>query len=171
MTIKETQTSQQTGSVSTAATAGRIVLGVDGSPGSLRTLRWALSEASERGGNVHTVGVWQSPGGMHYTTLADTTPPKEAMEAAVAATVAAATAPAGDGKSPRQAAITVSVVEGIPAIELQPAVVDGDLVVVGSRGHREVVGLLLGSVSQHVVSRARCPVVVVPSVGHPDELL
>ena len=171
MTIKETQTSQQTGSVSTAATAGRIVVGVDGSPGSLRALRWALSEASARGGNVHTVGVWQSPGGMHYTTLADTTPPKEPMEAAVAATVAAATAPAGDGKSPRQAAIIVSVVEGIPAIELQPAVVDGDLVVVGSRGHREVVGLLLGSVSQHVVSRARCPVVVVPSVGHPDELL
>jgi nucleotide-binding universal stress UspA family protein len=173
MTIKETQTPQQTGSVSTAATAGRIVVGVDGSPGSLRALRWALSEASARGGNVHTVGVWQSPGGMHYTTLADTTPPKEAMEAAVAATVAAATAPAGDGKLPRQAAITVSVVEGIPAIELQPAVVDGDLVVVvvGPRGHREVVGLLLGSVSQHVVSRARCPVVVVPSVGHPDELL
>lgn len=86
-------------------------------------------------------------------------------------TTSAATAPAGDEESPRGAGVTVSVVERIPAIELQRAVVDGDLLVVGSRGHREVVGLLLGSVSQHVVSRTRCPVVVVPSVGHQDESL
>jgi Universal stress protein family len=72
-------------------------------------------------------------------------------------------------KPPRQAAVTVSVVEGIPAIELQRAVVDSDLLVVGSRGHGKVVGLLLGSVSQHVVSRARCPVVVVPDLAPPDE--
>jgi nucleotide-binding universal stress UspA family protein len=168
MAIKNPQVSQQR-SVSAAAIAGRIVVGVDGSPGSLRALRWALSEASALGGNVHAVGVWQSPGGMHYTTPADTTPPKEAMEAAVAATVAAATAPACDGRSPLGAKVTVSVVEGTPAIELQRAVVDGDLLVVGSRGHGEVAGLLLGSVSQHVVCRARCPVVVVPSVGHQDE--
>jgi K+-sensing histidine kinase KdpD len=62
MAIKDPQVSQQR-SVSAAAAVGRIVVGVDGSPGSLRALRWALSEASARGGNVHAVGVWQSPGG------------------------------------------------------------------------------------------------------------
>lgn len=36
-----------------------------------------------------------------------------------------------------------------------------DLVVVGSRGLSDVSGFLLGSVSRHVVSQARCPVLVV----------
>jgi nucleotide-binding universal stress UspA family protein len=38
---------------------------------------------------------------------------------------------------------------------------EADLIVVGSRGHGRLVGLLLGSVAQKVVSLAHCPVVVV----------
>jgi nucleotide-binding universal stress UspA family protein len=36
-----------------------------------------------------------------------------------------------------------------------------DLIVVGSRGHGRLIGLLLGSVAQKVISLAHCPVVVV----------
>jgi nucleotide-binding universal stress UspA family protein len=41
-----------------------------------------------------------------------------------------------------------------------------DLLVVGSRGHGAVIGLLLGSVSEYCVTHATCPVVV---VRHPKD--
>ncbi|MGH8862969.1 MAG: universal stress protein [Jatrophihabitantaceae bacterium] len=58
--------------------------------------------------------------------------------------------------------ITRRVVEGHGAQVLLDEVRDSDLLVVGTRGHGGFVGALLGSVSHHVVSQARCPVVVVP---------
>ena len=36
-----------------------------------------------------------------------------------------------------------------------------DLLVVGSRGHGGFTGMLLGSVSEHVVAHAQCPVLVI----------
>lgn len=58
--------------------------------------------------------------------------------------------------------ITYEAVEGHPAKVLLDAVSPADLMVVGSRGHGELMGVLLGSVSHHVVMHAACPVVVVP---------
>jgi nucleotide-binding universal stress UspA family protein len=52
---------------------------------------------------------------------------------------------------------------GNPAQEIIAAAKDrqADLIVVGSRGHGRLSGLLLGSVAQKVISLAHCPVVVV----------
>ena len=52
---------------------------------------------------------------------------------------------------------------GDPAAQIIAAARDhqADLIVIGSRGHGRLAGLLLGSVAQKVVSLACCPVVVV----------
>ena len=63
-------------------------------------------------------------------------------------------------KAHPQVEIRSSVVEGIPAHVLVEASNDADLLVVGSRGHGEVAGLLIGSVSEHCVTHAHCPVLV-----------
>jgi nucleotide-binding universal stress UspA family protein len=56
------------------------------------------------------------------------------------------------------------VVQGHPAQVLLEAARGAQLLVVGSRGHGTLAGVLLGSVSQHCVQHAPCPVLVVPAV-------
>jgi nucleotide-binding universal stress UspA family protein len=53
------------------------------------------------------------------------------------------------------------VVEGHPAPVLVEAAKGADLLVVGSRGHGEFSGMLLGSVSQHCTHHVSCPITIV----------
>jgi nucleotide-binding universal stress UspA family protein len=55
------------------------------------------------------------------------------------------------------------VVNGHPAQALIDAANGADLLVVGSRGHGTFAEALLGSVSQHCVHHAPCPVLIVRS--------
>ena len=57
--------------------------------------------------------------------------------------------------------VRTSVEEGNPAQVLIERSKEADLIVLGSRGHGGFKGMLLGSVSQHLVAHAECPVVVV----------
>jgi nucleotide-binding universal stress UspA family protein len=59
--------------------------------------------------------------------------------------------------------VETQLIEGPPAPAiLRVAAEDGcDLIVIGSRGHGQLTGLLLGSVSSAVAQRARCPVLIV----------
>ena len=50
-------------------------------------------------------------------------------------------------------------------IAKKAAELDADVIVVGTRGHRSVTGMLLGSVTQRLLHVARCPVLAVPTRG------
>jgi nucleotide-binding universal stress UspA family protein len=58
-----------------------------------------------------------------------------------------------------------SVIEGHAAPVLEARSNTADLVVVGSHGHGEFVGMLLGSVSEHCITHCHCPVVVIRGPG------
>jgi nucleotide-binding universal stress UspA family protein len=65
-------------------------------------------------------------------------------------------------ESSAQAVRVERKIERGPAADvLVEAAKDADLLVVGSRGHGEAVGLLLGSVSMRCAHLAPCPVVIV----------
>jgi nucleotide-binding universal stress UspA family protein len=62
--------------------------------------------------------------------------------------------------------VQATIVEGRPAMVLVEASERADLLVVGSRGHGEFAGMLLGSVSEHCVTNAHCPVLVLRAPEH-----
>jgi len=171
-----------------APSTGRVVVGVDGSEGSLGAVKWAVEEARARGCPVHAVIGWSYHPTWSYSTvgnmypapsavlpsswdpiMSDPPPPEHETEVdAEAAVRNAADATVTRvleedeeaGRTPVK--VTTEAVEGHPAQVLLHAVTPADVLVVGSRGHGGVTGALLGSVTQHVVNHARCPVVVIP---------
>ena len=56
--------------------------------------------------------------------------------------------------------VEIRVINGHPAPVLVEASKGADLLVVGSRGHGEFVGMLIGSVSEYCAAHAHCPVLV-----------
>ena len=136
---------------------GEVVVGVDGSPGSLAALGWARTEASTRRVGLHAVIAWELPvesifGAM--VTVGDFHP-------VVAAEEALAKALADIGISPADETVTTAAVEGYATEALLDAAAHAQLLVVGSRGHSKFIEALLASVSQHLAAHAPCPVVVI----------
>jgi nucleotide-binding universal stress UspA family protein len=146
----------------------RIVVGVDGSSCSEAALRWAIAQAQLVGVGVEAIAAWQDPvnagyslgfmpaldGDVDWATLTE-----KVLRESVARVV--------DQGHPGSEIVT-RVVQGHPAQVLLDAAASAQLLVVGSRGHGTLAGMLLGSVSQHCVQHAPCPVVVVPN-NHPAQ--
>jgi nucleotide-binding universal stress UspA family protein len=137
----------------------QIVVGVDGSDCSRRALSWAHAEALEHGAELVVLTTWRlqnmsaaSAGGI-YVAEPDLQP--ETLAETVLADALR--------ELPQDLAVTLrhEVIEGNAAKTLIEWSSAADLVVVGSRGHGGFAGMLLGSVSQHLVSHASCTVVVV----------
>lgn len=137
----------------------RIVVGVDGSEGSVAALRWAVAEAALRGAVVEAVNAFHVP----YVGAASVMPlmldPKEFESSAHAALRKVV---ADVDASALATPIVELVVEGPASMVLVEAGRRASMLVVGARGHGGLAGMLLGSVSRQVTEHATVPVVVVP---------
>lgn len=140
----------------------RIVVGVDGSDGSLAALAWAVDMARLSGASVHLVLAWQMPEAYGPANIMGADPAQNYRSDWSQRAQAEAERLTNEAGSRPDVHTSWEVVEGHAAPALLSVARANDLLVVGSRGYGGFVGALLGSVSQHVVSHAVCPVVVVP---------
>ncbi|GAA5156354.1 hypothetical protein GCM10023321_31960 [Pseudonocardia eucalypti] len=131
-----------------------VVVGVDGSDASLDALRWAARQAELTGAALHAVTVWQWP-----TTYGYAPGYSDVDFAALAEETLTQAVEQTFGTTPGVVVVR-RVLEGHPASALTEAARGADLLVVGSRGHGGFAGMLLGSVGQHCVQHAPCPVVI-----------
>lgn len=146
-------------------TRPRVVVGIDGSPGSHEALRVAWEEARRRHGVLEVVHAWSLPPFVVAFAPTAPLPPVVYRDAEDAARAVVAEAVA---ELPHDPAVTVVpvVVDGTASRVLDSVAEGADLLVVGRRGHSRFTELFMGSTSRACVEHAPCPVLVVPPPAH-----
>ena len=142
-----------------------IVVGVDGSHGSVEALKFAIEEARVRGAEVKAVSAWEVPASAYGTGMVPI--PVDAGSFEKIARDALGKTLDDAGASTASVSVTPILHKGHPADVLVAEARDADLLVVGSRGLGGFKGLLLGSVSQQCAHHANCPVAIVPNGDRP----
>ena len=138
-------------------TAAPVVVGIDGSEGSQRALRWAAEYARMSGAPLQAVMAWDLPTNYGMPANYDDVDFTKEAEAKLEQTLAAV----GD-----LGAVQQRVEQGHPAAVLVSASEHARLLVIGSHGHGVFAASLLGSVSHKCIHHAQCPVVVVREKGN-----
>jgi nucleotide-binding universal stress UspA family protein len=144
-----------------------IVVGVDGSANGRSALAWAAREAAARNApltvlTVHEIShsFWS---GRPVVLSAD----EDQLAAAKAAATELTDKAVSELGGAQPAAVTVKAVSGFAADELLAAANGADMLVIGARGGAQASGMAahspIGSVSNKVLHRAKCPVVVIPA--------
>ncbi|MEJ3653283.1 universal stress protein [Actinomycetes bacterium KLBMP 9759] len=133
-----------------------VVVGVDGSAVSEAALGFAFATAADRGVELVAVHTWFDPGPDLGVGVGDY---RAEMREWAQATLAQRLA--GWAQKYPEVTVTRVVQCDRPAHQLLTLSESAQLVVVGSRGHGQVMGTVLGSVSNALVHRAGCPVAVV----------
>ena len=147
-----------------------IVVGIDGSEDSKDALRWAARQAELTATTLTAVTAWQLPVSFGSAWQIPATYGKShdlsrEYLAADGRKALDATLEEVLGTGP-PVPVTPQLVSGHAAPVLIEASQHAALLVVGRSGHGGFAGMLIGSVSQHCVSHAACPVVV---VRHPAQ--
>jgi nucleotide-binding universal stress UspA family protein len=134
----------------------RIVVGVDGSDASEAALTWAIRQAKLTGAVVDAIIAWQLPLALRTPWPPELTTDFEGNARHTLTRTIKKVRHVTSGVK-----IRPSLTEGNPTQVLLDAAKGADLLVVGARGHGGYAGALLGSVGQHCVHHAHCPVVIV----------
>ena len=135
--------------------AGRIVVGVDGSVPSKAALAWAVRQAKLTGAVVEAITAWEFPTTYGYPAASVGVSWEDLAEQIAISAIGEVAEDAQPVK------IIPQVLEGNAAEILAKESAGAELLVVGSRGHGAFAEALLGSVGQHCVHHATCPVVVI----------
>ena len=147
-----------------------VVVGVDGSDGSLRAVEWAAQEAGRRKSPLRIVTVAAMPPRMQAEA-----PPLPGEPANVADELRGFSAQALGAAVTRAEEIApgllidTDMLTGAPAEAITDSGSGAQLLVVGARGMSGFAALILGSVSRHVAAHAPCPVIIVRTDGQADE--
>ena len=156
----------------------KIVVGVDGSAGAEKALRWACDEARLRETTLHVVHAWTVPllAAIPDASVLGVPRPGpsdedvfEHLRRAAQEVLDSCVQRALAHEPCAEVTLEKELVEGQPVPSLLEATRDADLLVVGSRGLGGFQGLLLGSVSAQCGQHAHCPVVIVPEVTSPEQ--
>jgi len=132
----------------------RILIGLDGSDGSIDALRRGAQIAEALDMRLEAITTWEYPSILgDYAPYAEWSPESDAKQIATTAITQAFAA------SPPHR-LTYRTVEGPAARVLIEQSEDAYMLIVGSRGHGGFLGLLLGSVSAACAEHAHCPVLV-----------
>ncbi len=140
-----------------------VVVGVDGSANSHAAIRLAAQEAAYRQVPLIAVMAYSAnrllgaPGGQPVATLGTGADERAAAESSLREAVADALGPQADQ-------VQLRVMAGVPGRQLVEAAdeIGAQLIVLATRGSMSGV---LGTVSQYVLRKSPCPVLVVPAAA------
>lgn len=142
------------------STTGPVVVGVDAHEHSAAAVEFAFAEASRRGAPLQAVHTWWWDEA--NASLAGAGGPGDRSVVESHRLVVAEMLAGWRGDFP-DVDVSVTLVRGRAGTTLVQESRAAQLLVVGQRGLGGFPGLLLGSVSSHVIHHAHCPVVVVPA--------
>jgi nucleotide-binding universal stress UspA family protein len=140
--------------------AARIVVGVDGAAESRAALEFAFRRATLTKETVVALHAWK-PGRVDTDGRGQLPDSLAKPKRSHAADAALAEFVAGLHADHPDVALEMDTIALPPALALAETSANASLVVTGSRGRGVFTGLLLGSVSHHLLHRAHCPVAVV----------
>jgi nucleotide-binding universal stress UspA family protein len=137
-----------------------IVVGTDGSEGSLLAVGWAAREAMLRDATLRIVSVpaLQAPVAWQQAALGPPDTVADAVRAAFKRALALAAVRATETEP--GLAVHTALLSGPPGRALAEGAAGASMLVVGARGGGGFAALVLGSVSRYVAFHAACPVVV-----------